>query len=193
MSKFITIILLSICTITVNAESVFYSSSSNNLFIPEVEIDGHMYIKGVLHLDDNGRYRVNGLTKLENVQEDLLLKINSIPCGQTDTLGRLAAYRAFKDGHKSYCLVKTVSITVEGGKILSYLFIENGVAQIITDTRNDTFRGCCLFLYSTNYANVQFGYIKDGLLVGQSALSDIDFEREYTLKVTGDDMEESFF
>lgn len=183
------LILLVLCISSVHAKSTFYRSSSNLLFVPEVEIDGHIYIDGVLSLMENGKYRVNGLTALEPAQESLLKKINSIPCGQADTLGRFSAYMSFINGNTAYCLVKTQLITVEGGRILSYLFIENGLASIIIDARNDTFRGCCRHLYDAQYNGIQFGYIKDDIFVEQSTLTDIDFERDYILKLIGNGVE----
>lgn len=183
-------ILLTSYLLSARSESVFYSSELNMLFVPEVEINGKMYIKGVLHLDNNGIYTVNSLTMLDAEQESLLLKINSHPCGQPDALGKFSAYRNFIKGDTEFCLVDVSSVTVEGGKILSYLFIENGSAQVITDTRNDTFRDCCLYLLNSNYDDLKFGYIKGDVFVEESDLSNIDFEREYILKLTGDGLED---
>lgn len=185
MFKSISLFILTVCTLSVYAESVFYSSALNLLFLPEVKINGQMYIKGVLKLDDNGQYTVNSLTQLDTEQKVLLDKTKSIPCGPADTLGRLAAYRSFIDGSNSYCLVK-LTTTVEGGIILRYLFIENGQVQTITDTRDDAFAGCCLFLRSTQYNDVQFGYLEADVLVEQNKLADINFERDYLLKINGD-------
>lgn len=182
-------IVLVLCISSAHAKPAFYSPDLKLLFIPEVKINGHLYIDGVLNLENNGEYSVNNLTHLEPGQQDLLNKIKSIPCGPADTLGRFSAYLSFINGNSSYCLVKTPSITVEGGRIFSYLFIENGSASVIIDLRDDTYRGCCQHLYSTKIEHIQFGHIQADIFIEQNALADIDFEHDYIIKLTGDGIE----
>ncbi len=168
------------------AEPARYSSNLELLFIPEVKIDDQVYIRGVLHLKSNGEYRVNALVKLEPKQADLLEKIESIPCGPADNLGKLAAMYALIDGHINYCLVKNPSITVEGGKIFSYLLIENGTVQVIGDFRDDLFAGCCDFLSSTLFDTMQFGYNNEGNFIEQTSLKEINLNNEYILRLSSE-------
>ena len=100
---------------------------------------------------------------------------------------------SFINGNTNYCLVKTLLTTIEGGRILSYLFIENGLASIIIDARDDTFRGCCQHLYSIQYNNMQFAYTQKEAFIEQSTLADIDFERNYILMLTGNEVEDGSY
>ncbi len=131
-------------------------------------------------------FNSHSLIRLESKQQELLDKIESIPCGSADNLGKLAAKNEFIDGHKRYCLVKNPSITVEGGKIFSYLFIENGTAQVIIDVRDDFFSGCCVFLRAIMFDTMQFGFDSEGTFIEQTSLSEVDLNNEYILKLSAE-------
>lgn len=170
------------------APSTFYNS--NQLYVPEVTIDNLTYIKGILELQDNGEYRVNSLTKLELDQEGLAKKIKSIPCGLADNLGQFSAYLSVIN-LKNYCLVKTRLISVEGNRVLDYLFIENGSISVITDYRNDPFRNSP-YITSTPYDDIEFGYMDNDTFLKQETLENIDLERSYILKLIGKSGVESY-
>lgn len=54
--------LFTVLTISVKAaEPARYHADSGSLFIPEVIIDGEIYIRGVLNLKSNGEYHVSNL------------------------------------------------------------------------------------------------------------------------------------
>jgi hypothetical protein len=182
MLKTLLIICTTIFSLQAYAKSAFFSTNSSLLFIPEVEINNKIHIRGVLELKDNGQYIVRGLHELEANQEALLLKIKSIPCGVADTLGLFSAYKTFTEKNNKYCLSKYI-FTTEGDKIFSYLFVENGSIKVITDIRSDRFMGCCKYIVGGDFDSIQFGYMDNEDFIQQTALSDIDFEHKYIIRL----------
>ena len=56
---------------------------------------------------------------------------------------------------------------------------------MISDNRMDGFSVCCFSSHGV-FTKVKFGFIQDGVFVEQTAVGQIDFEREYVLQLTGD-------
>jgi len=114
-------------------------------------------------------------------------KIESLPCGSANILGKLAAQNAFVRGDESYCLVRKSFTTVEGHDTFVYLLIENGTAQFVDDNRLDGFGQCCFHdIFPDGIAQIRFGFVQDGAFIEQTATDQIDFEREYILQLTGE-------
>lgn len=174
-----------IFTTTTYADGVSFDSSDNMLLIPAISVNDRFVANGRLKLETNGQFVIEGFIELSDNENTILEKIESLPCGPADLLGRLAARNAFVSGDESYCLVKESIITTEGGSIFEYILIENGNAQFITDNRLDSFSTCC-FESESEFTQVKFGFIENDVFTEQTAVDQIDFDREYILQMTGE-------
>ncbi|RKZ83041.1 MAG: hypothetical protein DRR19_19710 [Candidatus Parabeggiatoa sp. nov. 1] len=188
MRNFLVVILLVISASASYADSPSFSSDNNLLLMPEVNVNGRFIVNVRLKLETNGQYVVEDFTALSDDEEAFLVKIKSLPCGPADTLGRLAARNAFVNGNESYCLVSNPTFTIEGGRIVRYLLIENGTVQIVVDNRLDGYGVCC-FHSVVGFTELQFGFMEDGVFIEQTAIDQIDFERKYILQLIGEGAE----
>lgn len=169
-------------------QQVFFNSGM--LFVPHVQINNTTYIDATLNLNNDGTYHLAGISQLKKEEDILAKKIASMPCGIAHTLERFSALRAITN-QGVYCIVKTTSITIEGARELKYLFINDGIAEVITDYRNDPFRGE-VNLASTLYENIEFGYIINDNFVTESELANIKFDYNYILKLSKNNIEEIY-
>jgi len=165
-----------------------YFSKSNDtwgaLFVPGFLVNGtDIYVDGFLALHDDNTFTLSNAKKLNEEEANLFRKIRSRPCGLVATLERFSAYRnAVKKG--TYCLSKSFD-TVEGDRIVTYLFIEDKSIQTIIDTRNDKNGGFHRPFRSYLYESVEFGYMDENEFIKETTLSGIKFDREYILKLIG--------
>ena len=165
-----------------------YNSSSGLLLIPKIRVDGeHVFINAYLTLKGDKTYELSnyGLKKLNEEEVLLANRIQSRPCGLADTLGRFSAYRSVNN-QEEFCLVKSFS-TVEGDRIVTYLFIGKNSIQMIIDYRNDKNGGGRTF-DSSLYETVEFGYMDNNEFIKEEILGNIKFERDYFLRLTGDNI-----
>lgn len=160
-------------------------TSENILNIPLAKVNDRYVANARLRFESNGQFVVEGFKEIPDSQQAMVEKLQSLPCGKADTLGRWAARNAFLKGDESYCLVKGPMRTFEAGIFYTYLLIENGTAQTIDDTRRDL--QCCFDIVVTGgETQVKFGYVENGELIEVTELSQIDFEREHQLRLIGD-------
>ncbi len=166
-----------------------FDSSENMLRIPGVKIDDRYVANARLKLDTNGQFIIEDFIELSDDERTVLEKIDSMPCGPADILGKLTARNAFVNG-ESYCLMRAPGFTIEGGNVFDYLLIENGAAYLVFDIRDDPFGGPCCFNILPTITQVRFGFLQDGAFIEQTTADQIDFLREYILQLIGDNLVE---
>jgi hypothetical protein len=166
-----------------------YHSTGNNgawaaLIVPGVRVNGtDIYTDVFFSLFADNTFTLDSAKKLNEEEAILFRKIRSRPCGLVATLERFSAYRnAVKKG--TYCLSKSFR-TVEGDRIVTYLFIEDKSIQTISDFRTDHNGDSNHPFSSALWESVEFGYMDENKFIKETTLSDIKFDREYILKLIG--------
>lgn len=128
----------------------YYNSSSGLLLIPKVRVDGeNIFINAYLTLKSDNTYELDsyGLKKLNEEEVSLANRIQSRPCGLADTLGRFSAHRS-ANNQEDFCLIKSFS-TVEGDRIVIYLFIQDNSIQTIIEMIKMAAAGLLIVIYTT--------------------------------------------
>ncbi len=161
-----------------------FIDNSAALSVPGVRVNGtDIYTDVFLKLNADNTFTLRKAKKLDKEEAIFFRKIRSRPCGLAATLERFSAYRnTVKKG--TYCLSKSFR-TVEGDRIVTYLFIEDKSIQTITDYRNDLNGDSNLPFSSALWESVEFGYMDENEFIKETTLSDIKFDREYILKLIG--------
>ncbi|MCU7837115.1 MAG: hypothetical protein KZQ83_17955 [gamma proteobacterium symbiont of Taylorina sp.] len=153
------------------------------LTIPIVEFNNHLYTDIRLKLEENGQYSLEQYKKLPDDEENLVRKINNSSCVINDTFGRFVANIAFLNGNQKYCLVRSLTGT-DPGFYMSYLFIENGTATLIQDTRYEPYQSNPeIYIVSDDISSINFGSFEDQIFIEQADINQIDFEKKSTLKL----------
>ena len=161
-------------------------SSNTYLRVPVVKFGDHLYTNISLKLENNGQFSLDEYTDLTDDEESLVNKINNSHCVPNEAFGRFVAKIAFVSGNQTYCLVSSFTGT-DPGFYISYLFIENGKAILVQDTRYEPYQSNPeVYIVTDSISSINFGTIENQVFTEQSGIdiNNLNLEGSLVLKLS---------